>query len=299
MKDAVLLIGDAHPGLGRAISAQCGMPITPMSVQTFADGETAVRIESDLNGLHACIVQPTSTPTNHHLMSLALIADAARGAGAQSITALMPYYGYARQDVRRIKGEPLSARLAARLLDAAGIDRVILLELHSPALESAFACTLLHLQADTVLVPAIRRWALDAPVIVSPDAGGLKRAQRFATALNAPVAAIAKVRPRDDTAVALQLLGEVRDRACVIVDDMASTGRTIACATQALLAAGARDVHAAFVHAVLAPGALQRISDAGVQRILSTDSVPTPDDPRIALVPVAPLLAGALQELYG
>ena len=296
MNRIALIGGDAHPELGREIANQAQAPLIPVSISAFADGETRVRIEADVAGADLYIVQPTSAPTNERLVSLALIADAARGAGAARITALMPYFGYARQDVRKHSGEPRSARLAARILSAAGIDRVVALELHSPALESAFDMPLVHLQADELMLPVVRDRQL---AIVSPDAGGLKRAQRYAMALGAPLAVVAKARAAADIAVPLQVLGEVRGRACLVVDDIASTGRTIAGAAQALAAAEAREVHALFIHAVMAPGALERISAAGVRSVVTTDSVPGAPDARLQVVSIAPLFAKALRARPG
>ncbi len=294
-----IVAGDAHPDLAQRVAGLCGTPLVPAALGAFADGESRIRIESDLDGADLYIVQPTCAPTNEHLMTLALLADAARGAGAARVTAVVPYFGYARQDVRKSAGEPRSARLAARLLGTADIDRMIVLELHSPALESAFDMPVIQLQADELIVPVIQAWELQQLTIVSPDAGGLKRAQRYATALAAPLAAIAKTRPRADVAVALQVLGEVAGRPCLIVDDMASTGGTIAGAAQALLQAGAQEVHALFVHAVMAPGALERITAACVRRVVTTDSIPAAPDPRIQVVSIAPLLARTLARLAG
>ncbi|MEX0959281.1 MAG: ribose-phosphate diphosphokinase, partial [Burkholderiales bacterium] len=213
------------------------------------------------------------------------------------ITALLPYFGYARQDVRSQPGEPRSAQFAARLLRAAGIDRAVVLELHTPALESAFDMPFTHLLADEPMLAALRAWNLGQLTVVSPDAGGLKRAQRYAGALGASFAVVTKARPGPDAAVALQVLGEVAGRACVIVDDMASTGGTIVGAAEALSRAGAREVHAAFVHAVMAPGALERICAAPLRRIVTTDSVPMSSSDRVQVVTVAPLFARAMARL--
>ena len=263
MKPEIAIVaGDAHPDLAREVARLAAAPLVPATVTAFADGETRVRIEADVADRDVYILQPTSAPTNERLVTLALIADAARGAGAARITATLPYFGYARQDVRKSPGEPRSARLAARILSAAGVDRTVILELHSPALESAFDMPVLHLQADELILPVIRGWGMSDLVIVSPDAGGLKRAQRYASALGLPLAVVAKTRPGADVAVALRVLGEVAGRSCLIVDDMASTGGTMAGAAQALLAAGARQVDALFIHAVMAPGALERMSAA-------------------------------------
>jgi ribose-phosphate pyrophosphokinase len=288
---SAILPGDAHPALARDIARQAGLPLVKVSIAAFADGETRVRIEEDVDGRDLYLVQPTCAPANERLATLALLADAARAEGAARVTAVIPCFGYARQDVRKA-GEPRSAQLAARLLAAAGIGRVIVLELHSPALESAFPMPVTQLRADDVLLPVIRRQC----VIVSPDAGGLKRAQRYALALGAPLAVVTKERSGDDMAAPLQVLGEVRGRDCMIVDDLASTGRTIAGAAQALAAAGAREVHAAFVHAVMAPGALERMRAAGVRSIVTTDSVGPVRLAGVEVVPSAPLFATALRK---
>ena len=299
MKTAAIVAGDAHPELAREIAAIADAELIPAGVSAFADGETRVRIDADVRGRDLYIVQPTSPPVSEHLVTLALIADAARAADAAWVSALIPYFGYARQDTRNAPGEPRSAQIAARILGEAGVQRVVALELHSPALESVFEMPVTHLRADEPMLAAIRGWGIGDLVIVSPDAGGLKRAQRYAAALSAPLAVVVKTRPRADVAVPLQVLGEVRGRACLIADDMASTGRTIAGAAQALHDAGAREVHAAFIHAVMAPGALQHIHAAGVRNIVTTDSVRAARDPRVETVPIAGLFASALAALCG
>lgn len=294
-----LLSGDAHPQLARAIAQLTEATVLPATLSAFADGETRVRIEAEVQDADLYIVQPTSTPTNERLMTLALLADAARGAGASRVTAVVPYFGYARQDVRKSPGEPRSARIAARLLSSAGVDRLVTVELHSPALESAFQMPIVQLQADEAMLPVIRSWGIADLAVVSPDAGGLKRAQRYASALDAPLAVIAKMRPGPDVAVAAHVLGEVRGRTCLIVDDLASTGRTIVTAAQALLDAGAKETHALFIHGVMATGALERICASPVKRIITTDSVPAAPHPRLQVVSLAPLLAQALIKLSG
>jgi ribose-phosphate pyrophosphokinase len=290
----VLLAGDAHPGLAREIARRAGITQAAVSIASFADGETRVRIEDDVRGADVVIVQPMSAPANERLVGLALIADAARAAGSARVSAVIPYFAYARQDVRKHPCEPRSAQLVVRLLATAGIERVIALELHSDALESAFPMPLVHLQADELLMPVARSRDY---AIVSPDAGGLKRAQRYAAALGAPLAVVAKARTGPDVAAPLQVLGDVRGQACLIVDDMASTGRTLAGAAQALAAAGAREVHAMFVHAVMAPGALDRIRAAGVRSIVTTDSVRVVAEPGVEVVSTAPLFVRALEDI--
>jgi ribose-phosphate pyrophosphokinase len=295
----LVLAGDANPELAREVARLCGAAMRPVAIGAFADGETRIRIEGEVQDRDLYVIQPTSPPTNERLMTLALICEAARSAGAARITAVIPYFGYARQDMRWESGEPRSARLAAKLLSLAGVDRVVVLELHSPALESAFDAPLVQLQADEAMLPVVRDWGIGELVLVAPDAGALKRAQRYAVALSASLAVVAKRRAAPDVAAALCVLGDVRGKACLIVDDMASTGGTIAAAAQALLQDGATEVHALFVHAVMAPGALERIPAASVRRIVTTDSIPMPPDPRVQVVSIAPLLARALLGLAG
>jgi ribose-phosphate pyrophosphokinase len=297
--EMAVLAGDANPDLAYEIARLCSASLIPATIGAFADGETRIRIEGEVADRDLYIIQPTSAPTNERLMTLALLADAARSADAARVTAVVPYFGYARQDVRKSGGEPRSARLAARLLSLAGVDRIVALELHSPALESAFDVPVIHVQADESVLPVLRGWEVADLVIVAPDAGGLKRAQRYAAALGSPLAAVAKSRAGPDIAAALQVLGEVGGRTCLIVDDMASTGGTIVGAAQALLQAGAKQIHALFVHAVMAPGALERICAASVRRIVTTDSIRTSRDPRVQVVPIAPLLARTLIRLAG
>jgi ribose-phosphate pyrophosphokinase len=294
-----LIAGDAHPQLADKIARLAGAVPIQASVSAFADGETRVRVDADVRDTDTYIVQPTCTPTNERLMTLALMADAARAAGAARITAVLPYFGYARQDVINTPGEPRSAQLAARLLRTAGVDRAVVLELHSPALENAFEMPLVHLRADELMVPVVREWGISDLTIVSPDAGGLKRAQRYAAVLEAPVAVVAKTRRAPDVAAALHVLGDVRGRSCLIVDDMASTGRTLVGAAEALIRAGAKETHALFIHAVMAPGALDRIRASPVQRIVTTDSVPAITGAQLEVVSIAPMLAAAVKRLAG
>lgn len=294
-----VMTGSGHPALAERIARELEEPLAGVELGAFADGEARVRITDDVRGAHIVLVQPTCTPVNDNLMTLALLTDAAKTAGATRVTAVVPYFGYARQDRRDHVGEPRSAQVAGALLALVGVDHVVILDLHSPALESALPMPATLLGADEVLLPRIAAWGLRDVAVVSPDAGGLKRAQRFAAALNAPLAVIAKSRPRPDEAAILQVLGDVKGRACLVVDDMASTGRTLAGAAEALKRAGAGEVHAAFTHAVMAPGAADHIRAAGFGHVLTTDSVPVPAGANFEVVSVAPLLAHAVREVCG
>jgi ribose-phosphate pyrophosphokinase len=292
-----IISGNAHRALAEALARELEVSLAAAEISAFADGEARVHIGEDVRDAAVFVVQPTCPPVNDHLMVLALLADAARAAGALRVTAIVPYFGYARQDQRSREGDARSAQVAGRLLASVGIDHLVTLDLHSPALESAMpmAVTLLH--ADEVFLPRITSWGSKDLVVVSPDAGGLKRAQRYALALNAPLAVIAKRRPRPDETTQLQVLGDVRNRPCLVVDDMASTGRTLAGAAEALRQVGAREISAAFTHAVMAPGAAERIVAVGFSRVLTSDSIPLAPDGRLEVLSIAVHLARTVRSL--
>jgi ribose-phosphate pyrophosphokinase len=294
---AKLVAGNAHPGLAEALSHELNMPLIASEVTSFADGETRVHVAHDVSGAAVFIVQPTCPPVNEHLMILALLADALQAAGAAQVTAIAPYFGYARQEQRGRSGDPRSAQVASRLLGAVGIDHLITLDLHSPALESAFPMPATLLHAEELFLPKIKSWHLRDLVVVSPDAGGMKRAQRYALALESPLAVIAKQRPQPDLASVLQVLGDVRDRICLVVDDMASTGRTLAGAAEALRRAGAREIRGVFTHAVMAPGAEERLFEAQFAKLLTSDSIPVVSNEWLEVAPCAPILAKTIQSL--
>ena len=294
-----LVAGNAHPALGESLARELGVSPVRAEVGAFADGETKVHVEDDVRGAAVVIVQPTCPPVNEHLMVLALLADAVRAAGAEQVTAIVPYFGYARQEQREARGDARSAQVAGRLLGAVGIDQLVVLDLHSPALESALPMPTALLHAEELFLPHVKRWGLEDLVVVSPDAGGMKRAQRYAVALEAPLVVIAKQRPRPDVASPLQVLGEVGGRACLVVDDMASTGRTLSGAADALRRAGAREVHGVFTHAVMATGAEERLVAADFGKLLTSDSIPVAARPWLEVAPIAPLLAEAIRKLVG
>ncbi len=293
----LLISGGAHPELAQRLADELGVVLAPVEVGTFVDSETRVRVTADVRAADVFILQPTSPPVNERLMVLLQLIDAARACGARRVTALVPYFGYARQDQRTRPGDPRSAQIVAKLLASVGLDQLVVLDLHAPSLESALPMPCTLLRADDLFAPVIERWGMKDPAIVAPDAGGLKRAQRFASRLNADLAIVTKDRPRPDIATPLRVLGDVKGRTCVIVDDLASTGRTLAGAAEVLRRAGAREVHAVFTHAVMAPEAVERLLAAPLGRIATTDSVPAAPHPRIEVVSTAALLAKAVREL--
>jgi ribose-phosphate pyrophosphokinase len=295
----VLISGDAHSALATAIAEDLNLNLAKSEVATFADGETHVCIAADLRNATTVVVQPTSPPVNDRLIALGLLADAAVAAGAARVVAVVPYFGYSRQEQRSAVGEPRSARLAARFLGMAGVDHLVTLDLHAPALESALPMPVTHLQPDDLFLSVIRDWEAPDLTIVAPDAGGLKRAQRIAGKLGAKLAVVTKTRPARDVAAPSTLLGDARGQECVIIDDMASTGRTLASAAEVLQDAGAQSVHALFTHPVMTEGALEKLLAAPIQRLVTTNSIPTPDHPQLQIVSTASLLAEAVRCVIG
>ena len=293
----LLISGGAHPELAESLAAELGVVLAPAEIGSFVDTETRVRVTPEVRGADVFILQPTSPPVNDHLMALVQLIDACRAAGAERITALVPYFGYARQDQRSRVGDPRSAQIVARLLGAVELDHLVTLDLHAPSLESALPMPGTLLRADDLFVPVIERWGVKDLVVVAPDAGGLKRAQRVSARLSADLAIVTKDRPQPDVATPQRVLGDVKGRGCVLVDDMASTGRTLAGAAEALRRSGAREVHAVFTHAVMAAGALERLLAAPLERIATTDSVPLTRHPRVEVVRIAGLLAKAVRDL--
>jgi ribose-phosphate pyrophosphokinase len=296
---SMLISGDANLALAENLARELKATLEVAEIGAFADGETRVHISADVRRATVFIIQSTCPPVNDHVMVLALLTDAARAAGAARIVGIVPYFGYARQEQRSRRGDARSAQVVSRLLDDVGLDHVVTLDLHAPALESALPMSATLLSADEVFLPVVRSWKISDLTIVSPDAGGLKRAQRYALALNAPLAVVAKDRPQPDVASPRQVLGAVKGRACLVVDDMASTGRTLAGAAEALRRAGASEVHAIFTHAVMAPGAVDRLRAVGFGKVLTTDSVPVAALPWLEVVSIAPLLARTVCSLLG
>lgn len=294
-----ILAGNAHRALAEDMARELNVALVTAEVGSFADGETRVHVSHDVRDAVVFIVQPTGPPVNDHLMVLALLADAVRAAGAARVIGVVPYFGYARQEQRGRSGDPRSAQVVGRLLGSVGLDYLVTLDLHAPALESSLPMPATLLHAADVFLPRVKTWGISDLVVVSPDAGGLKRAQRFALALSAPLAIVAKERPRPDTVTPLQVLGSVKNRVCLVVDDMASTGRTLSGAADALRQAGAREIRAIFTHAVMAPGAVERILAARFESVLTTDSLPVTAASWLEVVPIGPLVARAVRYLCG
>ncbi len=301
--DFKVFSGSAHPELSAEICESLGCPLGEMLIRRFADGETHLQIHENVRGADVFLVQPSSTPVDHHLMELLLMIDAFKRASAERITAVLPYYGYARQDRKDRPRMPISAKLVASLLERAGADRVLALDLHAAQIQGFFDIPVDHLFAAPVMVEYFqRRFVKDEVTVVSPDAGGVERARSFAKRMNAPLAIIDKRRTDINVAEVMNIIGDVRGKHCLMVDDLVDTAGTLVKAVEALLDQGAKTVTACATHAVLSGPAVERISTSPVQELVVTNSIPLGKEAsgcsKIRVLSVAPLLARAIQSIH-
>lgn len=296
-----VLAGTANAALATGIAGALGVPPVERALERFPDGELRIEVRESLSGDDVYLVQPTGPPVGEHMIELLLLADACRRGRAARTTAVIPYFGYARQDRRTHPGEPLGGRLMAELLRAAMIDRVIAVDLHTAALESGFAMPLEHLSAVSLLAAALRPGLAARAVVVSPDLGAVKLAERYAQLLARPVAIVHKQRLSGTDVSARGIVGEVAGMEPVVVDDMLATGGTIEAAVGALLAAGAvPPVTLAVTHTLLVGPARERLAHLPIRRLLTTDSLPVPaaDGLSVHVTGLATLLAESVRRLH-
>ncbi len=296
----ILLSGSANPKLATNVAHALGRNLGACVVERFPDGELHIEVRESVRGQSVCLLQPTSPPVEQHLFELLLLADACRRAGAARIVAAIPYFGYARQDRRAVGRDPIAARVAADMIATAGIDDVIVVDLHSRAAEGFFSVPAEHLSAVSLLAEAVRSQATEEAVIVAPDLGAVKLADRYSALLKLPVATIHKTRISGSEVRVHQLVGDVRGRAPLIVDDMLSTGGTVAAAVRALLAAECTpDITVVVTHGLFAGPAEQVLRELPVARVITTDSVAPRADLALPLhvVSIAPLLAEVIKRL--
>ena len=303
LKDYPLQVfsGRANPALSEAICGYLQIEMGHLRLGSFSDGEIFCQIQDNVRGADVFIVQPTGRPANESLMELLIILDAFRRASPSRVCVVMPYMGYARQDRKDAPRVPITAKLVANLITSAGADRLLTIDLHAAQIQGFFDIPVDHLYAAPILIEAIRRKNLDKLVLVSPDAGGVELASRVAMGLAGSMALIDRHRGSPAKAKAMHLIGDVKDRDCILVDDMIDTASTLTEAADLLVTSGASSVRAAATHAILSGSGPERINRSKITELIVTDSIPLPIEKqteKISVVSVAPLLAQAIHNVH-
>ena len=296
-----LLTGNANRPLAEEIARDLRLPLADAEISRFSDGEVFIQINENVRGADVFVIQPTCPPVNDNLMELLVMIDALKRASARRITAVLSYYGYARQDRKVQPRVPITAKLVADLITAAGCQRVLALDLHAGQIQGFFDIPVDHLFAAPVMIDYLGKKDLTDPVVVAPDAGGVERARAIAKRIHAGLAIIDKRREGTNVSVFMHLIGDVKGRDVVIIDDMIDTGGTLIQAVEALKREGARRILACGVHAVLSGPAIARIEGSALEEVAVTNSIPLGPEKRIkkiAVLSVAPLLAEAIRRIH-
>jgi len=297
-----IFTGSANPALAEEMCGCLGIPLGKASLRQFSDGEIYLQIQENVRGTDVFVVQPTCPPVDRHLMELLLMMDALKRSSAERITAVLPYYGYARQDRKDKPRVPISAKLIASLIERAGADRILALDLHAAQIQGFFDVPVDHLFAAPVMIDYFKPQETPHLTVVSPDAGGVERARAFAKRLKVPLAIIDKRREDVNVAEVMHIIGRVRGRNCLIVDDLIDTGGTLVKATEALLDKGAISVSACATHAVLSGQALERIESSQLKEVVLTNSIPLSEEARrsskVRSLSVGKLLATGVQSIH-
>lgn len=302
-KKIKVFTGTAHPELAREICDYLELPLGDAVVGRFRDGEINLRIGETVRGAEVFVIQPTCNPADSNLMELLVMIDTCRRASAKSISAVIPYYGYARQDRKLMSRDPIVAKLVANLLTAAGADRVLTMDLHAGQIQGFFDIPVDNLKALPILAGYFQDKGLmgDGLVVVSPDVGGVTRARELAQRLQAGLAIIDKRRPRPNVAKVMHVIGDVRGKKAILVDDLIDTGGTLVGAAEALLDAGAEEVYACATHAVFSDPASERLQASVLKEVVVTNTIPLPvykRAPKVKILSIAPLFAEAIRRIF-
>ena len=292
-----LISGTSHPDLARNISEYLKVSLCDVTVKAFPDGETFVKINENIRGQDVFIIQPTCPPTNSNLMELLITVDAAKRASAKRITAVIPFFGYARQDRKDQPRVPITAKLVANLLAAAGVNRVLTMDLHAGQIQGFFDIPVDHLYAAPVLIGYLRERGIENLTVVSPDVGGLKMSDAYAKALDAPLAIVGKRRLSATEVEAINVIGEVDGRDVLLVDDMTETAGTLCAAAELLREHGAGKIYAGVSHGVLGEIGNQRLIDSNIEELITTDSTPMAKGEKVTVLSIAALLGEGIRRI--
>ncbi|MCC6806729.1 MAG: ribose-phosphate pyrophosphokinase [Deltaproteobacteria bacterium] len=303
MSDLVILTGNANPSMAKAIATELKVELGQVNCTRFSDGEVFVEVRQNVRDRDVYLVQPTCQPVNDNLMELLIMTDALKRASAKSITAVMPYFGYARQDRKVAPRTPISAKLVSDLMQAAGVSRVVSVDLHAGQIQGFFNIPFDHLFAMPLMIDHMRKaFDLEQTVIVSPDAGGMERARAYGKRLGVGIAMIDKRRERANVSEVMNIIGEVEGKTAVLLDDMVDTAGTLVNAASALLQRGARRVFAYATHGVLSGPALERLNKSDIEKLVVSDSIPQKQhvegSKKIEVLTIGPLLAEAIRRIH-
>ena len=300
-KKLKIFTGNANPALAKEICDYLGLPLGEAFVGRFNNGEVQIMIDESVRGKDVFIIQPTSYPVNDNLMELMVMADALKRASARHITAVVPYYGYARQDRKTRGREPITAKLVANLMQTAGITRLVTVDLHAGQIQGFFDVPVDHLFGASILAKYINEKNMEDVIVVSPDLGGVTRARDLADRIGAPIAIIEKERPEPGVAKVMNLIGDAAGKNCIIIDDIVDTAGSLVEGAKALEEFGAKSVTAAVTHAVLTDPASERIANSNIKELIVTNTIPLPENcnlPNITQLSVAPLLGEAIMRIF-
>ena len=300
-KKLKIFTGNANPELAKEICDYLGLPLGEAFVGRFNNGEVQIMIDESVRGKDVFIIQPTSYPVNDNLMELMVMADALKRASARHITAVVPYYGYARQDRKTRGREPITAKLVANLMQTSGITRLVTIDLHAGQIQGFFDVPVDHLYGASILAKYINEKNLEDVIVVSPDLGGVTRARDLADRIGAPIAIIEKKRPEPGVAKVMNLIGDVKGKNCIIVDDIVDTAGSLVEGAKVLKEFGAKSVMAAVTHAVLTDPASERIANSNIKELIVTNTMPLPENCKldnVTQLSVAPLLGEAIMRIF-
>ena len=303
-KDIKIFAGNSNRKLAEEIAEKIGLPLGLAKVGKFSDGESAIHIEEVVRGSDVFIIQSTCSPVNDNLVELLIMIDALKRASAGRITAVMPYFGYARQDRKAKARDPISAKLVANLITTAGADRILTMDLHAPQLQGFFDIPVDHLIGVPILANYFKEKFQDTSdvVVVSPDVGSVSRSRKFAERLDVPLAIIDKRRPKANVSEIMNIIGDVNNKRVILVDDLIDTGGTVLNAAYALVEIGAKEVYACCTHGVLSGSAIEKIEESPMKELVTLNTIPIPEDKKISKLvslSVAPVFAEAIERIYG
>lgn len=300
-KNLRLLAGNANPELAQEISKYLDIPLVDAQVGHFNNGEIQVMIGESVRGKDIFIIQPTCQPVNENLMELLIMTDACKRASARSVTAVVPYYAYARQDRKTRGREPISAKLVANLMSAAGLNRVVTVDLHAGQIQGFFDIPLDHLAGGPAMAKYFLGMDLSNTVVVSPDLGGVTRARKFADLLDTPIAIVEKRRPEPGMAEVMNVIGDINGKTCIMIDDIVDSAGSLCAGADALVKLGAKEVYACCSHGILSGNAVEKIEKSSLKKLVITDTIPLPEEKqheKIAVVTLAPMLADFIGAIY-